>query len=221
MLLPLLSLLHRLQEGRANADAWQRFDALYRPLLEAWLRRCSVPEQEVDALGRRVSENAGTPRDLYYSAEWQVIEERTSGTVRTQHIWSPVYVDAIILRDRDSDNNGTLDERLYVTQDASRNMTALVNLSGVQEPYAYTPYGEQVVLDASWGSRSSSSYDWIIGHQGLRYESLTGLYHNWARELSPTLRRFVSVDPIGLHRVSYQYLSMRISTRGRPQSPDT
>jgi hypothetical protein len=36
-----------------------------------------------------------------------------------QYVWSPVYVDALILRDRDTDADGTIDERLYVAQDAN------------------------------------------------------------------------------------------------------
>ncbi len=36
----------------------------------------------------------------------------------------------MILRDRDADNNGTLEERLYVAQDANWNVTALFDSSG-------------------------------------------------------------------------------------------
>ncbi len=65
----------------------------------------------------------GTTTDLYYSDSWQVLEERVAsgGTSvpRVQYVWSPVYVDALILRDRDTNANGTLDERLYVVQDAN------------------------------------------------------------------------------------------------------
>jgi hypothetical protein len=52
------------------------------------------------------------------------------GQAKVQYVWSPVYVDALILRDRDADNNGTLEERLYVAQDANYNVTALFDNSG-------------------------------------------------------------------------------------------
>jgi len=41
-----------------------------------------------------------------------VLEERVGGETTVQYVWSPVYVDALILRDRDSDGDGTLDQRL-------------------------------------------------------------------------------------------------------------
>src|SRR5262249_17838887 len=47
-----------------------------------------------DALGRRIIENPGTQRILYYSAAWQVLEEDVSGSAQVQYVWSPVYVDA-------------------------------------------------------------------------------------------------------------------------------
>jgi hypothetical protein len=48
-------------------------------------------------------------RWLYYFDQWQVIEERESGTtsdpVQAQYVLSPVYVDSMILRDRNADGN--------------------------------------------------------------------------------------------------------------------
>src|SRR5207302_5137671 len=99
----------------------------------------------LDALNRRITENPGTQRDLYYSAAWQVLEERVSGVTKAQYVWSPVYVDALVERDRDADGNSGngLEERLYVQQDANWNVTALVDTSGnVKERYIYDPYGQ-------------------------------------------------------------------------------
>ena len=42
-----------------------------------------------------------------------------SGNATASYVWSPVYIDAMICRDRDSDGNGSLDERRYAMQDAS------------------------------------------------------------------------------------------------------
>ena len=73
-----------------------------------------------DALGRRVRETRGsTTTDLYYSSAWQVLEERVGTAVQVSYAWSPVYVDALIARDRDTNADGTLDERLYAVQDAN------------------------------------------------------------------------------------------------------
>ena len=104
----------------------------------------------VDGLGRRVTENAGTLTDIYFSAQWQVVEEDISGSMTNQYVWSPVYVNAMIERD-------TPTQRLYVQQDADWNVTALVNTSGsVVERYAYDPYGAVTYLTASWGSRTGA-----------------------------------------------------------------
>jgi YD repeat-containing protein len=115
-----------------------------------------------DGLDRRVQEIAnGVTTDLYYSAAWQVLEERVGGQTTVQYVWSPVYVDALVLRDRDSDADGTLEERLWVVQDANWNVTALIDNTGaVVERYVYDPFGSVTVLDGEWNERSTGSeYD--------------------------------------------------------------
>jgi RHS repeat-associated protein len=153
-----------------------------------------------DALGRRVRETrGGTTTDLYYSADWQVLEERVSGTTTASYVWSPVYVDALIARDRDTDGNGTLDERLYALQNANWNVVALVNTSGaVVERYLYDPYGGVTVLDGGWAVRAGgTAYGWTYLWQGLRRDPGTGLYGARYRDVSPTLGRPLQADPLG------------------------
>jgi len=113
-----------------------------------------------DGRSYRVRETrSGTTTDLYYSSQWQVLEESVSGTAKISYVWSPVYVDAMIARDRDSDGNGSLDERLYVVHDANFNVVALLDTSGaVVERFAYDAFGVFSVLTPAWGSRGSSSY---------------------------------------------------------------
>ena len=151
-----------------------------------------------DGLNRRVRETAsGTTTDLYYSSAWQVLEEDVSGSAVNSYVWSPVYVDALIARDRDTDANGSLDERLYAMQDANFNVTGVIDTSGtVQERYLYDPYGSVTYLTGSWGSRSSSSYDWIVNFQGLRYDAAAGQINNRRREIAPTLGRENRLDPV-------------------------
>jgi RHS repeat-associated protein len=67
----------------------------------------------------------------------------------------------------------------------------------VQERYAYFPYGQRLIFDATWATRSSSSYSWIIGHQGLRHDGTTGIIDNRMRQLHPMLGRFLQRDPAG------------------------
>jgi RHS repeat-associated protein len=155
-----------------------------------------------DGLGRRIQEtHSGTVNDLYYSSAWQVLEERTGGvsTATIQYVWSPVYVDTLVLRDRSTQNNGTLDERLWVQQDANWNVTALVNGAGaVVERYIHDPYGQVTYLNASWSTISSSAYAWIYGFQGLRADTATGNLSARHRDYRPTLQRWLQLDPIGI-----------------------
>jgi RHS repeat-associated protein len=172
-------------------DAWNRLVSVKNggPTLSAY---------SFDALGRRVTENSGTAKALYYSAGWQVIEERDSGLVRVQSVFSPVYIDGLIERDRDPSGGGTLTERLWAQQDANWNVTALTDGTGaVQERYVYDPYGKPTVLTGAWGARASSAYSWVYLHQGGRYDAATGLYLFRNRDYSPTLGRWMQVDPLG------------------------
>jgi RHS repeat-associated protein len=151
-----------------------------------------------DALNRRIRETRGsTTTDLYYSSGWQVLEERIGTAVQVSYVWSPIYVDAMIARDRDTDANGSLDERLYVIQDANFNVTALMDTSGtVVERYAYDPFGGLTILTGAWGSRTSSSYAWKYQHQGLKWDADLGGIDSRYRVLGPTLGRFYQMDPI-------------------------
>ncbi len=176
-------------------DAWNRLVEVKSP------GGATLVRYGYDAQNRRVKEIVGgVTRDLYYSDQWQVLEERVNGVTQVQYVWSPVYVDAMILRDRDTNANGTLDERLYVLQDANWNVTALVNTSGqVMERYVYAPYGQATVLAPNWLARASSLFRWQYLHQGGRFDAASGLYHFRNRDYSPTLGRWIQVDPIAIN----------------------
>lgn len=94
-------------------------------------------------------------------------------------------------------------------QDGSFSVTGLVDTAGsVVERYRYSPYGERSIMDASFTSRSSSSYGFHLGHQGLVHDAETGLVFNRSRYYHPRLGRFVSRDPAGYVDGGslYQYL---------------
>jgi RHS repeat-associated protein len=211
-------------------------DAQGRTLVyDAWNRLVSVSNSsgtqiaayQYDGMSRRIVEQVaatGTSlaavRDMFYSQAWQVLEERVrtaSGdipaTADTRYVWSPVYVDALVARDRNADANtstgtGGLEERVYALQDANWNTTATVAASGVAgfsagatiNRFAYTPYGESQTLTASWGTPaagSSPATPWQHLFQGLKFSDVTGLAYVRARDYSATLGRFIELDPIG------------------------
>ena len=190
------------------------FDGSQRYLYDAWNRLVAVsidgdtvfgeagdPSYAYDGLNRRISESVagGATTDFYYSKDWQILEERdrATGHVKAQNIWSPVYIDALIARDRDADDDpdtgnlgiedSGLEERLYALQDANFNVTALVGLNssgtawGVAERYVYDPYGTPTVLNGASGFDADGSVtEWTAdtggasdvgfgyGHQGGR-----------------------------------------------------
>lgn len=173
-------------------DAWNRL-TMVKDAEEATLKT-----YRYDALSRRVRDDDGSETtDLYYSDQWQVLEERVAGEVVNQYVWSLTYIDAMILRDRATATPGVLDERLWVTQDANWNVVGLVDGNGaVVERYAYDPYGSTEVLDVNWNV-IGSAYGWIYLHQGGRWDTVSGLYYFRNRDYSPTLGRWVTRDPIG------------------------
>ena len=56
---------------------------------------------QYDALGRRNLEVPGIGRNLYYSSSWQLLEEDVTGSPQMQYVWSAVYIDALVERDRE------------------------------------------------------------------------------------------------------------------------
>src|SRR5262249_11084238 len=123
---------------------------------------------------------------------------RVGGLVVAQNVWSPVYVDALILRDQSTNGGVSLNQRLYVQQDANWNVTALVGATGNGvERYSYERYAQRTIFDASWNVRTSSNFIWVYLFQGKRLEIITGLYYFDERWYSVTLMRFLQQDPIG------------------------
>ena len=101
----------------------------------------------------------------------QVIEEIESGTVTAQNVWNIDYVNDLLLRDDNSTNGDAgftgsgLGTRVYYQHDANYNVTATLDASGnVIQRYVYSPYGDQTVLTASWGTSGTSNS--IYGFQG-------------------------------------------------------
>jgi YD repeat-containing protein len=81
----------------------------------------TISSYQYDGLGRRIAESkSGTSTDLYVSTADQVLEERVSGTATAQYVWSPVYVDALVLRDRDADAEGGKTRRTSFLQSQIR-----------------------------------------------------------------------------------------------------
>jgi RHS repeat-associated protein len=146
----------------------------------------------------------------YWSDRWKPLEERigSSTTASRSYLWGerPGHRDDLVLRDRDTNGDGSLDERLYATMDYF-NGTAVLNASGaVLERYAYSAFGERRITAADFSPRSTSSYAWDFGFQGQFRDAETGWYNYGYRFYVPELGRWINRDPIGERGGEYLYV---------------
>ncbi|MGD9856872.1 MAG: hypothetical protein AB7U20_18140 [Planctomycetaceae bacterium] len=99
----------------ATWDAWDR-------LVKVVDGSNTVAEYEYDGLHRRIVKSvyASGSHDhdehFYLSEDDQVLEVRLDSdtTPYIQYTWGERYIDDLVFRTRDTDDNGTLDETLYV-----------------------------------------------------------------------------------------------------------
>ncbi len=189
-------------------DAWNRLVAVKNASGQV------IAQYTYDAQGWRISETypvaapgipAGTTKYLYYSSQWQVVEERWNGTaasnVQYQYVWSAAYVNSMVLRDTYLAGAVQPDLRVYTATDANYNVTALVGYNpvtqtwGVVERFVYSPYGTVTVLSPAWTAQADA-FNWQYLYQGGRQDAATGLYLFQHRNYSPSLGTWTSQDPL-------------------------
>ena len=128
-----------------------------------------MAEYGYDGLNRRIVKkiyDSGTldeTRHCYYSDRAQCLEERidSSTDAAVQYLWGIRFVDDLVLRDRDTNGDGTLDERLYALCDPRFSIIAITDNSGtVQERYGYDGYGSTSIYSSSYVPRVSSNFAW-------------------------------------------------------------
>ena len=153
----------------ATYDAWNRLVRLEEQLLTPLPILVKVSENQYDARNfrtRRTDYTLGVlaeTRHFYYTSGWQCVEERLGTSLNTaaaerQFVWGQRYIDDLVLRDRDTNADGTLDERLYSLQDANWNMVALIDTdAAAQERYHYSPFGWPIILDGTMSTIRTSS----------------------------------------------------------------
>lgn len=185
-----------------QVDDW---DATFNLVWDAWNRLMEVKDgtdsvavHAYDGLTRRVTKLASTTLHYYYSDQWQILEVRLADGTEAdrQFVWGQRYMDDLVLRDRDVDHDGSLDERLFVLHDYF-NPTAIANSSGeVLERYSYHAFGSPLIMAPNFTSRADSPYDWETLFKCYYFDSETGLYNARYRYLHCELGRWVCRDPI-------------------------
>ena len=151
-------------------------------------------------------------RHFYYTNHWQRIEERheLDNTLSLHAHWLPGarYIDDHVLRDVVStpgDVNIDADQRKYYLSDANWNTVAIVGKTsigpdvwGVQERYAYQPYGTPLYLESDFSTKSTQESAYTVeelfqGFVRIPYVfTVSGRY----RLLSASLGIWISRDPI-------------------------
>ncbi|MDZ7616772.1 MAG: RHS repeat-associated core domain-containing protein, partial [Patescibacteria group bacterium] len=198
-------------------DAWNR-------LVEVSDGGVLIAKFSYDGAGRRILKQLADSQEPdqyihFFHSGTQVVETRegddsagvpdpTELPPRHQFVWSPRYVDSLILRD-DYDAQGQLvaGERLFYLADANFNVTALVGLVETEpdvfewqvvERYVYSPYGAVTIYTPDWSTvLAESAHDNTTLYTGREFDSETGLYYYRARYYHAELGQFVSRDPIG------------------------
>jgi RHS repeat-associated protein len=157
-----------------------------------------------DGTGRRIQEvvldgsHNPVTTDLYFSSSWQVLEEYVGGQRTESNVYSPVYVNAIIARDKDTDGNGSLDQKVYFGQDANFNTTLMVSATGgTLGHFVYQAYGEKEKTDGNWSVQGSDTLGVKNTYQGGREDLATGLINFQRRDYNPRTYTWNSADPLG------------------------
>ncbi|MGB0991496.1 MAG: RHS repeat domain-containing protein [Akkermansiaceae bacterium] len=167
----------------ASLDVWYEYDGLTRRTLKRIL----------------LGNHQGTVA-FYYNSAWKCIEQRKAGTsgATEQFVYGVRGRNDLILRDRDTSGNGTMDERLYALCDAMGSKTAVTDTAGaIKERYAYTAFGQSRVMAADYSAKASSQYDWQMRFHGETRDHETGYYNYGYRYYDTVVGRFINRDPIG------------------------
>jgi len=200
----------------ATYDAWNRLVTLTDGTN-------TVQENEYDPRNYRTIRKTYTAgvldetRHYYYSTDWQVLEERlgsdpVTADAERQFVWGLRYIDDLIRRERDTNADGTPDERLYALQDPNWNVVAIADTSGdVQERFAYSAYGVPSVLTPDFGSRLSSNFDWEVLYSGYAWSKELEMYLVRNRHYCPSLGSWTGRDPVKYVRRHnlYEYCQWR------------
>lgn len=203
----------------ATYDAWNRVATLINTTTSD-----AIAEYLYDARNRRTLKRLYSSgildhtRHVYLSEHDQVLEERVdaSADASLQNIWSILYIDGLVLRDRDTATSGTFDERIYCLQDINWNAVALADDSGaVIQRVCYHSYGSCEFLTALQ-EPSSNITSWATLFTGRELDHESELYYFRARSFESMTGRFLSRDTEGYADGAHLYAAYFVPSRLDP-----
>ena len=217
---------NRLRKASRYADGDTTMIAEYKYLGDT--RRASKVVQKC-GVEHVANDGGNTTVHFYYGSRspdreggvaWSIFETRNGSNQSTrQWLWGTQYIDEPVCMDVNSspthssdcdpdtsDPGGGTDRRYFYQQDRNFNVMLLLETDDgagtagrLAERYAYTPYGEFVVLKGETSSGNlgnilpTSTVGNPFAHQGLPYDQEKGSYHNRWREFAGA--RFAQHDP--------------------------
>lgn len=158
-----------------------------------------IQSYSYDALGDRItitdpSGDSTLITNQYYSVSGQLLIAQVSCVTVAHYVWGNSYINELIVEDLPS---GDTLARYWVEQDANWNVISVTNGSGtVEERYRYSAFGVATVTNASGGTESTPIGQTML-FQGMQFFSATNLYGTDWLFYSPTLMRWIMVDPTG------------------------
>ena len=189
----------------ATWDAWSRLRRVSKTsssgsssgvTLDVWY--------DYDGLTRRTRKrivtgpNQGTV-SYYYNSNWKCLEEYEGGSTPVKRfVYGARGRNDLVLRQRDTNSNGTLDEILYSLSDAMGSVTLIVDDAGIEKQrYRYQAFGSSEVLNPDFTDwTSGTDYDLETRFHGEVRDGETGYYNYGYRYYLPELGRWPSRDPI-------------------------
>ncbi len=134
-----------------------------------------------DPIGRQAEKTVGsTATRFIYDGSRLIATYDGTGALQNRFVHGP-GVDKPIIQ---VTSGGTVS---FIHEDAQGSIVAISDNTGaVTNKYKYSPFGESAALSGT-----------IFGYTGQRYDAETGLYYYKARYYSPSIGRFLQVDPIG------------------------
>ena len=189
----------------ATWDAWNRLKRIRKTnhggsssgvTLDVWY--------DYDGLTRRTQRrivtgvNQGTV-SYYYDKNWKCLEEYHGGSgPEKRFVYGIRGRNDLVLRERDTNSNGALDETLYSLSDALGSVTAITDDSGsIQQRYRYQAFGPSKLLNPNFTDwTTGTDYDWETRFHGEVRDGETGYYNYGYRYYLPELGRWPNRDPI-------------------------
>jgi RHS repeat-associated protein len=147
-----------------------------------------------DAFNRLVERAVGASvTRFYYDDRWRLIAEYDGNDALVRkYVYGPEVDEPVRLTDAGNGNT-----KYYYHAAALGTVTEITDTSGnLVEQYRYDVYGEATIYDSTFNPQPSTAIGNRLLFQGRDRDPATGLYNFRNRYYSPSLGRFVQVDPV-------------------------